>query len=351
VGLQPAAPEPKGETDMKFAPRYAFRHVGVLAPIVTMTVLAFGVATAQAQTKIVHGTVFLSSTDWAEFVADAKGFFKQEGLEVETIATRSSAKAIQQLAGGSVQLASSGMPDHLRGIEQGAPTKMFLNQIGTPPYTIYGKASIKSVKDLKGKTVIIGGPKDITRHYVETLFKKDGLEPGSYDYIYAGSTSNRFAALQSGGVDAAILLPPFTFKAKQLGFTDLGNVQTVLSDFPFTVYSYNTDWAKTHRKELVGFTAALMKGKEWLYDLKNRKEAAEILSKAAKFSMEDSLANYDFFIKDTKAIARNGAVSETSYKQTMDVLIGWGDMKAPVPPYSHFYDASVLADANKLLKK
>jgi hypothetical protein len=35
----------------------------------------------------------------------------------------------------------------------------------------------------------------------------------------------------------------------------------------------------------------------------------------------------------------------------MDVLIGWGDMKAPIPPYSHFYDASVLVDANKLLKK
>ena len=336
---------------MKFAPRSTFRHAGMLGPIVAISMLAFGVATAQAQTKIIHGTVFLSSTDWAEFVADAKGYFKKEGLEVETIATRSSAKAIQQLAAGSVQLASSGMPDHLRGIEQGAPTKMFLNQIGTPPYTIYSKASIKSVKDLKGKKVIIGGPKDVTRYYVETLFKKEGLEPGSYDYVYAGSTSNRFAALQSGGVDAAILLPPFTFKAKQLGYNDLGNVQTVLSDFPFTVYSYNTDWAKAHRKELVGFTAAVMKGKEWLYDVKNRKEAAEILSKVAKFSMEDSLANYDFFIKDLKAIARSGAVSETSYKQTMDVLIGWGDMKAPVPPYSRFYDASILADANKLLKK
>ena len=336
---------------MNFAPRCAFRHVGVLGPIVAITALAFGVATAQAQTKIVHGTVFLSSTDWADFVADAKGFFKKEGLEVETIATRSSAKAIQQLAGGSVQIASSGMPDHLRGTEQGAPTKMFLNQIGTPPYTVYGKTSIKSVKDLKGKTVIIGGPKDITRYYVEALFKKEGLEPGSYDYIYAGATSNRFAALESGGVDAAILLPPFSFKAKQMGFTYLGNVQTVLSDFPFTVYSYNTDWAKTHRKELVGYTAALMKGKEWLYDVKNRNEAADILSKAAKFSMEDSLANYDFFIKDLKAIARDGAVSEASYKQTMEVLIGWGDMKAPMPAFSHFYDVNILADANKLLKK
>ena len=336
---------------MKPLLRYTFRHFGMFVPIIGVTALALGAATAQAETKIIHGTVFLSSTDWAGFVADTKGFFKQAGLEVETIATRSSSKGVQQLAAGSLNIVSGGMPDHLRGIEQGGPMKMFLNQIGTPPYAVYGKSSIKSVKDLKGMKVIIGGPKDVTRYYVETLFEKEGLEPGSYDYLYAGSTSNRFAALASGGVDAAILLPPFSFKAKQMGYTNLGNVQTVLSDFPFTVYSYNTDWAKTHHKALIAYTAALLKGKEWLYDVKNRKEAAEILSKAAKFSMADSLANYDFYIKDLKAISRDGSVSEASYKKMMDVLVGWGDMKAPIPPFSHFYDASVLADANKLLKK
>jgi NitT/TauT family transport system substrate-binding protein len=206
------------------------------------------------------------------------------------------------------------------------------------------------VKQLKGKKVMIGGPKDVTRYYIETLFKKDGLAPGSYDYLYAGATSNRFAALVSGGVDAAILLPPFTFKAKDQGFTNLGNIQTVLSDFPFTVYSYNINWAKAHRKELVGYAAAQMKAAKWLYDEKNRKEAAEILSKAAKFSMADSLANYDVYIKELKAVARGG-ISEASYKKMMGVLIGWGDMKAPIPPFSHFYDASIVADATKLLKK
>lgn len=336
---------------MKPVLRVAFRQLRALAPIITVTAIAFGVSAAQAETKIIHGTVFLSSTDWAEFVADAKGYFKEQGLQVDTIPTRSSAKAIQQLAAGSLNVASSGMPDHLRGMAQGAPLKMFLNQIGTPPYAIFSKSSIKTVKDLKGKKVIIGGPKDVTRYYVETLFKQKGLEPGSYDYVYAGSTSNRFAALESGGVDAAILLPPFSFKAQQEGFTNLGNVQAALSDFPFTVYSYNTDWAKMHRKDLVGLAAALIKGKEWLYDVKNRNEAAEILSKVAKFSMADSLANYDYFIKDVKAISRDGSVSEASYQKMMDVLIGWGDMKAPIPPFSRFYDASILVDARKLLKK
>lgn len=325
-------------------------RLGRILPVLAVAVVVAS-APARAQSKIEHATVFYSSTDWGDFVADAKGFFKQEGLNVETIPARSSSKAVQELAAGSAQIASSGMPDHLRGIAEGAPMKMFMSQIGTPPYTVYGKPSIKSVKELKGKKVMIGGPRDVTRYYIETLFKKEGLTPGSYDYIYAGATSDRFAALVAGGADAAILLPPFSFKAKQLGYTDLGNVQTVLSDFPFTVYSYNTDWAKTHRKELVDFAVAMLRGKAWLYDPAHRQEAAEILSKYTKGSMPDSLENYDFYVRDLKAISRDGLVSEASYDKMMNVLVGWGEIKPPIPAFSSYYDASVLTDANKLLKK
>jgi NitT/TauT family transport system substrate-binding protein len=336
---------------MKSLLRNVLQRPRSILPLLAIAVATLWTAPAFAETKIEHGTVFFSSTDWALFVADAKGYFKQEGLKVETIATRSSSSAVQELAAGSVQIASSGMPDHLRGIAEGAPMKMFMNQIGTPPYTVYGQRSIKSVKDLKGKRIIIGGPRDVTRYYIESLFKKDGLAPGSYDYIYAGATSDRFAALVSGGADAAILLPPFSFKAKQMGFTDLGNVQTTLSDFPFTVYSYNTNWAKTHRNALVGFTVAMLKAKAWLYDVAHRQEAAEILSKYTKASVPDSLENYDFFIKDLKAVSRDGVISKASYKKMMKVLVGWGEVKAPIPPFSKFYDGSVLANANRVLKK
>ena len=332
-----------------FSLRHAVPRFGWIGTMFALTAAILWSAPALAQTKIEHGTVFFSSTDWALFVADAKGFFKQDGLEVETIATHASSSAVQELAAGSVQIASSGMPDHLRGIAEGAPMTMFMSQIGTPPYTVYGQRSIKSVRDLKGKKIIIGGPRDVTRYYIAPLFKKEGLAPGSYDYIYAGATSARFAALVSGGADAAILLPPFSFKAKQMGFTDLGNVQTVLSDFPFTVYSYNTTWAKTHRKTLVDFAVAMLKGKAWLYDVAHRQEAAEILSKYTKASVPDSLENYDFFIKDLKAVSHDGVISEASYDKMMDVLVGWGEIKRPIPAFSKFYDNSVLTDAKKLL--
>lgn len=314
---------------------------------VTVTGL-MGVRDAKAQTKIMAGTVFMSATVWPHFVAAEKGYFKAHGLEIELFATRSSAKAVQQLTAGSLSISSSGLPDYLRAIDKGAPLKVVMNQIGTPPYNIFAKPSIKSIADLKGKKVIIGGIKDVTRVYTEALFAPAGLKPGDYDYIYAGSTSNRFAALMSGGVDAAIMLPPFSLRAAEQGYTDLGNIQSVLSDFPFTIYAVNTNWAKDNRETLVNFLSALLKGVKWLYNPANKEEAVAILAKWTKFKPKDGRKTYDIFMKEINAFPKNGAVTQHAYDQMINVLMDWGDIKRPKPPISKFYDDSYLKAALKM---
>ena len=306
-----------------------------------------GVRDAKAQTKFTAGTVFLSATAWPHYVAADKGYLKARGLDIDLIATRSSAKAIQQLVAESIQVNSSGMPDNIRAINKGGPIKIIMAQVATPPYMVYAKPSIKSIADLKGKTVIVGGSKDVTRIYVEALFAPAGLKPGDYDYIYAGSTSNRFAALMSGGVDAAIMLPPFSLRAEEQGYTNLGNIQSVLSDFPFTVYAVNANWAKKNRKVVIDYLAALLKGIKWLYNPANKEEAVSILTKWTKFKTDDGRKTYDIFMKEINAFRKDGAVTQHAYDQLINVLMDWGDIKRPKPPISKYIDDSYLKAALK----
>ena len=74
------------------------------------------------------------------------------------------------------------------------------------------------MEDIKGKLVSVGGAKDITRIFVERMLEPNGVKPGEFDMTFAGATSARFAALQAGAVDAAILTPPFNFHAQTAGF-------------------------------------------------------------------------------------------------------------------------------------
>ena len=131
-----------------------------------------------------------------------------------SIYVQSSANLVQQLAAGSLDIAmSTGLVDPIRAIEQGAPLAIVRFEVQAPPYALLAEATIKSLKELKGKMISLGGPKDITKIIVERMLAPHGVKPGEFDMVFAGATSARASALQAGAVDAAILLPPFNFHA------------------------------------------------------------------------------------------------------------------------------------------
>ena len=158
------------------------------------------------------------------------------------------AGAAQQVAAGALNLGYSGFPDFIRATNQGAPVKIVINAISAPPYAVYAKPAIKQIADLKGKTVSIGGTKDVTLIYMEAFLASAGLKASDLDFVYAKATQDRLAALLSGGADAAILYPPSTFRAGSAGYTYLGDIETYLRDFPFTVWAANVDWAAKNRE-------------------------------------------------------------------------------------------------------
>ena len=90
------------------------------------------------------------------------------------------------------------------------PTPYGLVRYGVAP----DHPSIKSIAELRGKTISIGGPKDITRIYIERMFAPNGLKEGDTDFVFAGSTGARSSALQTGAIAATLLTVPFTATAR-----------------------------------------------------------------------------------------------------------------------------------------
>jgi NitT/TauT family transport system substrate-binding protein len=230
---------------------------------------------ARAESKIVEGFVSNGALQWPEYVANEFGWFKDDGVSVEMLVVGSG--AAQQLAAGSLNIGYSGFPDFVRAANQGAPIKIVINAVDQPPYAVYAKPAIKTIADLKGKTVSIGGIKTLI--YMEAFISAAGLKRGDVDFVYAKATQDRLAALLSGGADAAILYPPATFRAAAAGYTDLGDIEANLKNFPFTVWAANTDWAAKNRGALLGYIKAYSRAVRWLYDTKNKGQAVDILAK------------------------------------------------------------------------
>ena len=101
---------------------------------------------------------------WPLYIGTATGMFAAENLDIKHIFAPSSAGVQQQLAAGAFQISDSGLIDQVRAIFEGAPIALVRIEGQAPPYALLAQRTIKTIAELRGKTIMVGGEKDITRH-------------------------------------------------------------------------------------------------------------------------------------------------------------------------------------------
>jgi NitT/TauT family transport system substrate-binding protein len=273
------------------------------------------------------GSVDATSANlWPFQVALKNGYFDAANIKVDLVFAQSNASVIQQLAAGSYAVApTAGMVDPIRAIDKGAPVALVRIVIQSPPYALLAKPEIKKIEDLKGKTLIIGGAKDITRIFTERMLEPHGLKSGDYDYVFAGATSARFSALKSGAVDAALLTMPFNFFAETAGYTNLGFTFEYLPDMPFAGMAVNRDWAAANGGVLKRFLDAYNKGVAFFDDASNREDVVKLQMEISKIDRGDVEKAYAF-LHDKNLFEPTGKVSKRKVGSVIDALRDLGDL-------------------------
>src|SRR6202023_3398057 len=163
-----------------------------------------------------------NAVGWPWYIGIQKGFFADAGIVLDIIYVPTASGLVQQLSAGSLDIvADVGVVEPIHAVEKGAPVAL-LRIIGqVSPYAMLAKPGITSIKDLKGKTICIGGLLDINRVYLERIMQANGLRNGDYDITVVGNTAGRFAALKSGAVDATMLTPPALFFGEDAAFREV----------------------------------------------------------------------------------------------------------------------------------
>ena len=143
----------------------------------------------------------------------------------------------QLLATGEVPIVvASGtgtMTSHILGVKDQVLVATITSKIGT---SLFAKADIKSVEDLKGKTIATGRPAaflDATVRYV--LRAKFGLMPDrDVKLLPTGEPYLGLQALERGVVDAAAMSIPHLFVARKAGFRELTSFDKLGIEYPYT---------------------------------------------------------------------------------------------------------------------
>jgi NitT/TauT family transport system substrate-binding protein len=276
--------------------------------------------------------------DWPDYVADALGFFSAAGLKTDIIVVGSAAAAAQQLTAGAIDLGEISTTQAIEAVEGGAPITSVISLISAAPYSILGKKGVESLAGLRGKTLIVGGPNDVTRVFADRVLASAGLRSDDVTYVFAGTTGERFAALLSGTVDGAILGPPFSFRAKDMGYPTLAEVPKFFPHFMQGVFMARTEWAQKQAELLSAYLRAHLAAVRWLYAPANQRRAIEILAQATNTPLEDAAKTYEYYIVQLKFFPPTGHIAAEQFRQIELILAQTKQLQAPLAAPEKYFD-------------
>ncbi len=312
--------------------------------------VALAGASAAAQTaaplrEISFGITPPTAVTWPIYVGEDLGFYKRYGLSPQQIVVGSAAAGAQQMAAGEIDLSIMSSTQLVEAVQGGADIEYFCNSLGTPPYTIVGQKNVTTYADLKGKLIIVGGVNDITRVFADRMLAKAGLKPGDYDYTYAGTTPDRYAALRSGSVAAAILFPPFDFRAEADGYPVIGTLAQAIPQFPFLGLAVRRAYARSNPNVVVAYAKGYLRAARWLNEPANREQAIATLVKHTSGDPNDARKTYDELILRDKVFPTTGLLTAPSLGVVISALVGLGVVKPPAPAPEKFFDNAYVRQA------
>jgi ABC-type nitrate/sulfonate/bicarbonate transport system substrate-binding protein len=266
-------------------------------------------------------------THWPIHIGLKKGYYAAENIKLDLVFIQSSGAVLQQLAAGSLDtVLSAGLTDPINAIDKGAPISIVRLEMQLAPYAINAKPQYKKFEELKGKIIMVDGPKGITRMYLERMLIAHNMKSSEVDFVFTGATAARFQALQSGAIDATILLPPFSFAAEAAGFSNLALIADFVKDLPFTGAAVNKNWAARNPDVLRRFLAVHNKSVGFFLDRKNRQEAIDIMVEASKLKPDVISQTYDF-LHSRPFIEGTGRVSKSKVGALLAALKAQGDLQ------------------------
>lgn len=285
-----------------------------LCAILTFFLLTFGPTPVSAQLKKVSFAVGSISLAEIPFnVAKLKGFYREEGLDVDIILIRG-ALGVQALVGGSVDYSSSSGSVIAAGV-RGLGVRLLMILSSKPQFDLVARPEIRSVQQLKGKTIGIssrGGAVDLLTQLILT---QNGITPHKEaTLVVIGSQEEMMISLKSGLIAAALLTAPRHLMLYREGFTQVAYAGDYMSTYPTGGVGATEEKIKKEPAQVSAFVKASLKGLQ--YYRRNRAESIEILSK--HLGIKDPSLAAQAYDHSAGRLAANGSEGEPWMKGAIE---------------------------------
>jgi len=321
--------------------------------ILVFLFLAGCAAQPPAPPKTVKLIVFPGGFNWPVWVAQEKGLFAKNGIDVKVTPTPSSVFQLTGLIEGKFDIAMTAI-DNLIAYREGQGEEPvpgpdlfafmgsdngFLRLVAVPEITSYSK--------MKGKTLSVDARTTGYAFVAFEMLERGGLRlDKDYSVVRAGGVLQRFQALMEKKHDATLLLSPFELQAEAKGFNRLGDATDVLGAYQGLVGGARKSWADANRDAVVGYIRAFSTAVDWLYDPANRDEALAIFRKnLPNVSEQGAEAAYRVLLAPSGGFQKKAQIDLEGVRTVLALRSKYAEPKKTLTDPAKYYDPSFYREA------
>jgi NitT/TauT family transport system substrate-binding protein len=271
-------------------------------------------ASAAARITVAYGNT--SGTYTPLYVAKEDGFFRRNGLDVRLV--NATGKDIAPLLNGAVQIADADGNYGVTAIAKGAKIVYFAADLKDYGFQCWASPSVRSVADLKGKTLALSEPGQAVDSAGRAMLAKFGLSPSDVRLVYISSVPSRVAALIVHKVDAIVISAPQGLRAQKAGFRMLYD----LAKLPYMSSGYVTTRAylRGHPAVITAFLKSLRQSIAFIKDPANKARVEAAMSRYTQIKDPSLLDNaYAYYVPQWSTdLGIPGSVLDVSIKWVED---------------------------------
>jgi NitT/TauT family transport system substrate-binding protein len=262
-------------------------------------------------------------------VAERKGYFKDEGLEVEIPDFAGGAKALQALVGGSADMVSGAYEHTINMAAKKQPIKAVVLQMKYSSIALVmpkdKAAKYKSAKDLKGLKVGVTAPGSSTNMFVNNLLAKDGLKPTDVSIVGVGTGAGAVAAMEKGEIDALANLDPVLTQLESTGkFTAVADSRTEKGmkdiyggDYHASVIYITDEFIRKNPNTVQAVVNAMVRADKWIAKA-TPQEIIDVMP--AEYKAGNPSLYKEALLKNMIGFSENGEMSMKAAENVYKVL-------------------------------
>ncbi len=291
---------------------------------------------AVAAERVMMGTPSRGLFEFPAVVAIRKGYYKDEGLEVDKVQMQP-AIAVKALMTGDIDYLLA-WGSAVRAAVTGVPIKAVAGMASRPLHVLMARADIKTPKDLKGKVIGVDSVAGTVDYLSRVAARHFGFEPEKdVNIIVTGESPTRLAALRAGSIDATPIDVAFAVKAEDEGFRRLLYLGDII-ELPLSGITVMEKKIQTQREQVKRVVRATIRGTRFMKQ--NRAETIQMLSDYLRISPSQSAKAYDLSIS---SFTDDGMISDKAVN--IDVQLTKERLKiAKEIPLSQLVDWSLVKE-------